>query len=243
MPCHRRSGTGRHLRARRPSETKAKTQDMTTAAQQNQLVALFRDATVIPVLTIERIQDAVPLARALVAGGVRTLEVTLRTPVAIEAARAMMAEVPEAAVGIGTILNPADFTRVEKLGVRFGISPGLTPDLLKAAADSALPFAPGIATASELMMALTHGFDVAKFFPAEQAGGIKGLRALGGPFPNVRFCPTGGVGEANAATWLAEPNVVAVGGSWLCPTAEIRAGNWAGITAICQRTLKALKGA
>jgi 2-dehydro-3-deoxyphosphogluconate aldolase/(4S)-4-hydroxy-2-oxoglutarate aldolase len=185
----------------------------------------------------------VPLARALVAGGVRTLEVTLRTPVAIEAARAMMAEVPEAIVGIGTILNPADFTRVEKLGVAFGISPGLTPELLKAAAHSSLPFAPGIATASELMMALAHGFDVAKFFPAEQAGGIKGLRALGGPFPNVRFCPTGGVGEANAATWLAEPNVVAVGGSWLCPTAEIRAGNWAGITAICQRTLNALKAA
>jgi 2-dehydro-3-deoxyphosphogluconate aldolase/(4S)-4-hydroxy-2-oxoglutarate aldolase len=155
----------------------------------------------------------------------------------------MMAEVPEAIVGIGTILNPADFTRVEKLGVAFGISPGLTPDLLKVAADSALPFAPGIATASELMMALAYGLDLAKFFPAEQAGGIKGLRALGGPFPHVRFCPTGGVGEANAATWLAEPNVVAVGGSWLCPTAEIRAGNWAGITAICQRTLKALKAA
>ncbi|MGR4926126.1 bifunctional 4-hydroxy-2-oxoglutarate aldolase/2-dehydro-3-deoxy-phosphogluconate aldolase [Bradyrhizobium sp. CAR08] len=216
---------------------------MTTTAQQNHLAALFKAATVIPVLTIERIQDAVPLARALVAGGVRTLEVTMRTPVAIEAARAMMAEVPEAVVGIGTILNPADFTRVEKLGVAFGISPGLIPDLLKAATHSSLPFAPGIATASELMMALSYGFDIAKFFPAEQAGGIKGLRSLGGPFPNVRFCPTGGVGEANAATWLAEPNVVAVGGSWLCPTAEIRAGNWAGITAICQRTLEALKPA
>ncbi len=216
---------------------------MPATAQQNHLVALFRDATVIPVLTIERIQDAVPLARALVAGGIRTLEVTLRTSVAIEAARAMMAEVPEAVVGIGTILNPADFSRVEKLGVAFGISPGLTPDLLEAATHSSLPFVPGIATASELMMALAHGFDVAKFFPAEQAGGIKGLRALAGPFPNVRFCPTGGIGEANAASWLAEPNVVAVGGSWLCPTAEIRAGNWAGITAICQRTLKALKAA
>lgn len=216
---------------------------MTTAAQQNHLVALFKAATVIPVLTIERIQDAVPLAHALVAGGVRTLEVTLRTSVAIEAARAIMAEVPEAIVGIGTILNPADFTRVEKLGVAFAISPGLIPDLLKVATDSSLPFAPGIATASELMMALSHGFDVAKYFPAEQAGGIKGLRALAGPFPSVRFCPTGGVGEANAATWLAEPNVVAVGGSWLCPTAEIRAGNWAGITAICERTVKALKAA
>jgi 2-dehydro-3-deoxyphosphogluconate aldolase/(4S)-4-hydroxy-2-oxoglutarate aldolase len=216
---------------------------MTTTAKQEKLAALFKAATVIPVLTIERLEDAVPLARALVAGGVRTLEVTLRTSVAIEAAKAMMAEVPEAIVGIGTILNPADLARAEALGVKFGISPGLTPDLLKAAADSALPFAPGIATASELMQALALGFDLAKFFPAEQAGGIKGLRALGGPFPNVRFCPTGGVGEANAATWLAEPNVLAVGGSWLCPTAEVRAGNWAGITAICQRTLKALKAA
>jgi len=216
---------------------------MTKTAKQEKLASLFKAATVIPVLTIERLEDAVPLARALVAGGVRTLEVTLRTSVAIEAAKAMMSEVPEAIVGIGTILNPADLARAEALGVKFGISPGLTPDLLKAAADSALPFAPGIATASELMLALAHGFDLAKFFPAEQAGGIKGLRALGGPFPNVRFCPTGGVGEANAATWLAEPNVLAVGGSWLCPAAEVRAGNWAGITAICQRTLKSLKAA
>ena len=213
------------------------------AAKQEKLAALFKAAAVIPVLTIERLEDAVPLARALVAGGVRTLEVTLRTSVAIEAAKAMMAEVPEAIVGIGTILNPADLARVEKLGVSFGISPGGTADLLKAAADSALPFAPGVATASELMLALSHGFDLAKFFPAEQAGGIKGLRALGGPFPHVRFCPTGGIGEANAASWLAEPNVVAVGGSWLCPAAEVRAGNWAGITAICQRSLKALKAA
>jgi 2-dehydro-3-deoxyphosphogluconate aldolase / (4S)-4-hydroxy-2-oxoglutarate aldolase len=214
---------------------------MTTNAKQEKLAALFKAATVIPVLTIERLEDAVPLARALVAGGVKTLEVTLRTSVAIEAAKAMVSEVPEAIVGIGTILNPADLARAEALGVKFGISPGGTPDLLQAAVDSALPFAPGIATASELMQALAFGFDVAKFFPAEQAGGIKGLRALGGPFPNVRFCPTGGVGEANAATWLAEPNVLAVGGSWLCPAAEIRAGNWAGITAICQRTLKGLK--
>jgi len=214
---------------------------MTMTAKQEKLAALFRAATVIPVLTIDRLEDAVPLARALVAGGVRTLEVTLRTSVAIEAAKAMIAEVPEAIVGIGTILNPADLARAEALGVKFGISPGLTPDLLKAAADSALPFAPGIATASELMQALALGFDLAKFFPAEQAGGIKGLRALAGPFPDVRFCPTGGVGEANATAWLTEPNVLAVGGSWLCPATEIRAGNWGGITAICRRTLKTLK--
>jgi len=214
---------------------------MTPTARQDKLGSLFRAAIVIPVLTIERLEDAVPLARALVAGGVRTLEVTLRTPVAIEAAKAIMAEVPEAVVGIGTILNPADLARAEALGVKFGISPGATPELLKAAAASALPFAPGIATASELMLALAHGFDLAKFFPAEQAGGIKGLRALAGPFPDVRFCPTGGVGEANATAWLTEPNVLAVGGSWLCPATEIRAGNWGGITAICRRTLKTLK--
>jgi 2-dehydro-3-deoxyphosphogluconate aldolase / (4S)-4-hydroxy-2-oxoglutarate aldolase len=210
---------------------------------QQKLAALLKSAVVIPVLTIERLEDAVPLASALVAGGVRVLEVTLRTPVAIEVARAIMAEVPEAIVGIGTILNPDDLARAKMLGASFGISPGATPDLLKAAAASELPFAPGIATASELMQALAHGFNLVKFFPAEQSGGIKALRALAGPFPDVRFCPTGGVGEANAAAWLAEPNVVAVGGSWLCPAADIRSGNWDGITAMCELAMKLLKPA
>ena len=173
---------------------------MTAAARQEQLAAIFRSATVIPVLTIERLEDAVPLARALVAGGVRVLEVTLRTPVAVEAAKAMIAEVPDAIVGIGTILNADDLARASALGAKFGISPGATPELLKAAAASDLPFAPGIATASELMQALAAGFDLVKFFPAEQAGGIKALRALAGPFPNIRVCPTGGIGEANAAS-------------------------------------------
>ena len=216
---------------------------MTATSKQQALAALFKQALVIPVLTIERLEDAVPLAKALVAGGVRTLEVTLRTPVAIPAAKAIMADVPEAIVGIGTILNADDLARVQALGVSFGISPGGTPDLLKAAAASSLPFAPGIATASELMQALALGFEVVKFFPAEQSGGIKALRALAGPFPGARFCPTGGIGEANAASWLAEPNVVAVGGSWLCPAGDIRSGNWAGITAICNRTMKLLKPA
>jgi len=216
---------------------------MTATPKQEELAALFEQATIIPVLTIERLEDAVPLARALVAGGVHVLEVTLRTPVAIESAKAIMADVPEAVVGIGTILNADDLARAKGIGARFGISPGATPDLLKAAAASGLPFAPGIATASELMLALAHGFNLVKFFPAEQSGGIKALRALAGPFPDVRFCPTGGIGEANAASWLAEPNVVAVGGSWLCPAADIRSGNWAGITAICNRTMKLLKPA
>lgn len=216
---------------------------MTQQARQRKLTDLFKQARVIPVLTIERLEDAVPLARALVAGGVRTLEVTLRTPVAIEAAKAMMTEVPEAIIGIGTIVSAADLSQAERLGARFGISPGATPELLRAAAQSPLPFAPGIATASELMQALAHGFELVKFFPAEQAGGIKGLRALGGPFPHARFCPTGGIGDGNATSWLAEPNVVAIGGSWLCPPAEIRAGNWSGITAMCERAMKSLKAA
>ena len=210
-------------------------------AKQDKLAALFKQATIIPVIAIDRLEDAVPLAKALVAGGVRVLEVTLRTEVAIPAAKAIMADVPEAIVGIGTILNAADLARAEALGAKFGISPGATPDLLAAAAASALPFAPGIATASDLMQALAHGFDLVKFFPAEQSGGIKALRALAGPFPDVRFCPTGGIGEANAAAWLGEPNVIAVGGSWLCPAADIRAANWSGISAICQRTMNSLK--
>jgi 2-dehydro-3-deoxyphosphogluconate aldolase/(4S)-4-hydroxy-2-oxoglutarate aldolase len=210
---------------------------------QEKFAALLKSAVVIPVLTIERLDDAVPLAKALVAGGVRVLEVTLRTPVAIESARTIMANVPEAVVGIGTILNADDLARAEAIGASFGISPGATPDLLKAAAASGLPFAPGIATASELMQALAHGFNLLKFFPAEQSGGIRAIRALAGPFPDVRFCPTGGVGEANAASWLAEPNVVAVGGSWLCPAADIRSGNWDGITAMCELAMKLLKPA
>ena len=216
---------------------------MTAAARQLKLADLFKSATVIPVLTIDRLEDAVPLAKALVAGGVRVLEVTLRTPVAIEAARAMIAEVPDAIVGIGTILNSDDLARAKALGAKFGISPGGTPDLLKAAAAGDLPFAPGIATASELMAALARGLDIVKFFPAEQSGGIKALRALAGPFPHIRVCPTGGIGEANAAAWLAEPNVLAVGGSWLCPAADIKSGNWAGISAMCARAMKLLKPA
>jgi 2-dehydro-3-deoxyphosphogluconate aldolase/(4S)-4-hydroxy-2-oxoglutarate aldolase len=214
---------------------------MTAIPRREKLAALFRQAIVIPVLTIERLEHAVPLARALVAGGVRVLEVTLRTSVAVDAARAIIAEVPDAVVGIGTILNGDDLARARALGAVFGISPGATPELLQAAAASDLPFAPGIATASELMAALAAGFDLVKFFPAEQSGGIKALRALAGPFPNARFCPTGGIGEANATSWLAEPNVVCVGGSWVCPAADVRSGNWAGITAMCDRTMKSLK--
>jgi 2-dehydro-3-deoxyphosphogluconate aldolase / (4S)-4-hydroxy-2-oxoglutarate aldolase len=214
---------------------------MSMTSKTEELAGLFRSARVIPVLTIERVADAVPLARALVAGGVRVLEMTLRTAAGIDAAKAIIAEVPDAVVGIGTVLNGQDLARSASVGARFAVSPGATPELLDAAAASDLPFMPGIATASELMQALARGFDLVKFFPAEQSGGMPALRALAGPFPQARFCPTGGITEGNAANWLAEPNVVVVGGSWLCPAADIRSGNWAGITAICERTMKSLE--
>lgn len=204
---------------------------------------LLKSARVIPVLTIERVSDAVPLARALAAGGVKTLEVTLRTDAGLDAARAILAQVPEAIVGIGTVLTPDDLARAKSLGARFAVSPGATPELLDAARASGLPFMPGIATASELMQAQARGFNLVKFFPAEQSGGVAALRALAGPFPQTRFCPTGGIGEANAPAWLAEPNVVAVGGSWLCSAKDIDAGNWDGITAMCLRTMKSLEQA
>ncbi len=202
------------------------------------LAALLQSARVIPVIAIERAADAVPLARALVAGGVCALEITLRTAAAMEAAKAIIAAVPEAVVGIGTVVTPDDLAKARSLGARFAISPGATPELLAAAKAADLPFMPGVATASELMQAQAYGFNLVKFFPAEQSGGIAALRALAGPFPHTRFCPTGGIGETNAKAWLAEPNVIAVGGSWLCPAKEIKSGNWAGITSMCIRTIK-----
>jgi 2-dehydro-3-deoxyphosphogluconate aldolase/(4S)-4-hydroxy-2-oxoglutarate aldolase len=209
--------------------------------RQDHLRKLLKAAFVVPVLTIERVSDAVPLARALVAGGIRTLEITLRTEAAVEAAKAVIAEVPEAIVGIGTVLTPADFQKAYAIGARFTVSPGATRELLDIAASSDLPFLPGVATASELMRARERGFDTLKFFPAEQTGGIAMLRAWSGPFPDVKFCPTGGVGEANAASWLSEPMVLAVGGSWICPSSMVRSGDWAGITAMCARTMKSLQ--
>lgn len=198
-------------------------------------------ARIVPVLTIDRVEDGVPLARALVAGGVKVLEVTFRTEAATAAAKAIIAEVPGAIVGIGTVLNADDLRSAQALGARFAVSPGATPELLDAAAASDLPLLPGVATASEVMQALARGFNLLKFFSAEQSGGIAMLRALAGPFPNTRFCPTGGIGAANAATWLAEPNVIAVGGSWLCPASDIKAANWEVITGRCIDAMKTLR--
>ena len=191
----------------------------------------MRMAPVIPVLTIERDSDAVPLARALVAGGLPVLEITLRTDAALAAASAIMAEVPDAVVGLGTLLNPADVARARQVGARFGVSPGLTDDLAAAAGEADLPFLPGVATASEAMRAMALGHTHLKFFPAEPAGGIPALKALGAPLQHLRFCPTGGISVETAPAYLALPNVLCVGGSWLATKAEIADGAWDAITA------------
>lgn len=188
--------------------------------------ALLALAPVIPVITIERAADAVPLAQALVRGGLRAIEITLRTDAAVDAAKAIIADVPEAIVGLGTVLTPADLDRATEIGAAFAISPGCSPDLLRAAAAGDLPYAPGIQTASELMACINAGFNVVKFFPAVPAGGLAALSALAGPFPSVSYCPTGGIGEANAADWLAHPKVMAIGGSWIAPPAAIKDGAW-----------------
>jgi 2-dehydro-3-deoxyphosphogluconate aldolase/(4S)-4-hydroxy-2-oxoglutarate aldolase len=215
----------------------------TTQADERRLhlEEILRAAPVIPVVTIEHARDAVPLARALVVGGLKAVEITLRTPAASAAAAAIAREVPEALVGVGTVLTPHDLTTARVLKARFALSPGSTPDLLDAAAQGRLPFIPGVQTASELMAALARGFDVVKFFPAAQAGGIAAVRALAGPFPQVRFCPTGGIGEENFVEWLAQPNVVSVGGSWLAPASDIRTGKWTAITARARRAMEMLR--
>jgi 2-dehydro-3-deoxyphosphogluconate aldolase/(4S)-4-hydroxy-2-oxoglutarate aldolase len=197
------------------------------------MIELMQRAIVIPVLTIERVEDAVPLARALTAGGLSVLEVTLRTPAALEAIAAIASEVPEAVVGSGTCLTPADVNRSAQSGAKFAVSPGLTPDLL--AADS-IPLLPGVATASELMVGLQAGLSAFKFFPAMQAGGVAMLKAWAGPFAGVVFCPTGGIDAAKAPEFLALPNVACVGGAWVAPKALIDVGDWAAITDLASAT-------
>jgi len=185
---------------------------------------------VIPVLTIERASDAVPLARALVAGGLRVLEITLRTPVAIEAIALISREVEGAVTGAGTVLNVGDWARAEKAGAQFIVSPGLTQPLIDVAAASPLAFLPGVATAGELMRGLDAGLTSFKFFPAETCGGAPALKALYGPFTDIRFCPTGGISAKTAPDYLALPNVICVGGGWVAPADALAAGDFGRIT-------------
>ena len=187
----------------------------------------MRIAPVIPVLTIERLEDAEPLALALVAGGLTVLEVTLRTPVAIEAIALMAKVAPSAVVGAGTVLNPADYDRAAKAGAKFVVSPGLTEPVVAAAKASPLPLLAGVATASDLMRGLDAGLTRFKFFPAASSGGgTAALKALQGPFGDCKFCPTGGIAADTARTYLALPNVLCVGGGWVAPPDAVKAGDW-----------------
>jgi 2-dehydro-3-deoxyphosphogluconate aldolase/(4S)-4-hydroxy-2-oxoglutarate aldolase len=193
---------------------------------------------VLPVIVIDHLAQAVPLAQALLAGGVDAMEITLRTPVALDAISAVARAVPQMCVGAGTVLDAQDLRRVGDAGARFALSPGAGPGLLAAAAAGSLPFIPGVMTASEALAAREHGFGLLKLFPAEQAGGLGFLQALAAPLADLRFCPTGGLTAGNAMDYLALPNVALVGGSWLAPRAALAHGDWATITALAQATTR-----
>lgn len=194
---------------------------------------LCRTAPVIPVLVVEDAATAKPLAEALVAGGLPVLEVTLRTPAALDVIRAM-AEVPGGIVGAGTVLTPADAEAAKAAGARFAVSPGATERLLEACEAIDLPLLPGAASASEAMKLLERGYTVQKFFPAEAAGGAPFLKSLASPLPQILFCPTGGIGTNNAMDYLNLPNTACVGGSWVAPKDMVTAGDWPGITALAK---------
>jgi 2-dehydro-3-deoxyphosphogluconate aldolase / (4S)-4-hydroxy-2-oxoglutarate aldolase len=202
---------------------------MNIETKQQHVEATMRLAPVIPVVIIDDAKHAVPMARALVAGGIPAIEVTLRTPAALDAIRAIAAEVEGAVVGVGTVLTAKDFHAAEQAGARFAVSPGVSPNLLAAADDSALPLLPGAATASEVMSLLERGYRHLKFFPAVPAGGAKLIGAWASPLPQVRFCPTGGISLNTAADFLGLPNVLCVGGSWLTPSDKLKSGDWSGI--------------
>jgi 2-dehydro-3-deoxyphosphogluconate aldolase/(4S)-4-hydroxy-2-oxoglutarate aldolase len=193
------------------------------------VAAIAAMAPVIPVLTVERLADAVPLARALVKGGLPVLEVTLRSEVALQALAAMAREVPEAVVGAGTVLGEGQLQQAMAAGARFGVSPGCTPALAKAVKAAGLPFLPGVQTVSEAMALSEQGFRLLKFFPADAAGGTTWLKAAAAPLAGLRFCPTGGVGAETAPGYLALANVACVGGSWVAPRDAVAAGDWARI--------------
>lgn len=205
-----------------------------TPAQQTLVAARICGlAPVIPVLVIDDAARAALLARALVAGGLPALEVTLRTPAALDAIRAM-AEVPGGVVGAGTLLTPADVKAAKAAGAQFGVSPGATPRLIGACEDEGLPLLPGAVTATEMMTLLELGYGVQKFFPAEAAGGAAAIRALGGPIPQVSFCPTGGIGMKNVGDYLGLKNILCCGGSWVAPADAVAAGDWARIETLAR---------
>ncbi|MGE0498050.1 MAG: bifunctional 4-hydroxy-2-oxoglutarate aldolase/2-dehydro-3-deoxy-phosphogluconate aldolase [Ramlibacter sp.] len=198
---------------------------------------VMQDAPVIPVIVLQDVAHAAPLARALVAGGIRMLEVTLRTPVALACIEAIARDVPEAVVGAGTVRSAADAQAAALAGARFAVSPGYTPAVGRACHDLGLPLLPGVATGSEIMMAQEDGYTELKFFPALQAGGLAMLKAWQGPFGDVRFCPTGGISPANAPEFLALANVACVGGSWLTPADAVARGDWARLSELAREAI------
>jgi 2-dehydro-3-deoxyphosphogluconate aldolase/(4S)-4-hydroxy-2-oxoglutarate aldolase len=200
------------------------------SARQPGLHDLLTATPVVPVLAIESVDTALPLARALLAGGLSVLEITLRTPAALEIIRAIRSELQDAVVGAGTVLSPAQYRDAVRAGAQFVVSPGVTPALLDFAGDRSVPFLPGAATSSEVMQLLERGYDCLKFFPAEPAGGVAFLKALAAPLPAARFCPTGGIDAARAPAYLALSNVLCVGGSWVAPGSAVAADDWPAIT-------------
>ncbi|MFI6276616.1 bifunctional 4-hydroxy-2-oxoglutarate aldolase/2-dehydro-3-deoxy-phosphogluconate aldolase [Streptomyces sp. NPDC050988] len=195
-------------------------------------------APVVPVVVVDDVADAVPLARALVAGGLPAIEVTLRTPVALDAIRAIADGVPEAVVGAGTVISPDQVAQSVAAGARFLVSPGWTNVLLDAMKASGVPFLPGVSTTSEVVALLERGVSDMKFFPAQAAGGTAYLKSLAGPLPQARFCPTGGIGPAVAPEYLALPNVLCVGGSWMLPPDAVAAGDWARVESLAREAAR-----
>ncbi|MBD2824202.1 bifunctional 4-hydroxy-2-oxoglutarate aldolase/2-dehydro-3-deoxy-phosphogluconate aldolase [Xenorhabdus szentirmaii] len=202
---------------------------------------ILTDGPIIPVIVIDEIEHAIPLAKALVEGGIRVLEVTLRTECALEAIRLIAKEVPEAIIGAGTVINPEQLAAVTEAGAQFAISPGLTDELLKAATAGSVPLIPGISTVSELMQGMNYGLKCFKFFPAEASGGVKTLKAIAGPFPQVRFCPTGGISPENYRDYLALNSVLCIGGSWLVPSDALKTKDYAQITKLARTAISGTK--
>jgi 2-dehydro-3-deoxyphosphogluconate aldolase/(4S)-4-hydroxy-2-oxoglutarate aldolase len=199
---------------------------------------VLRQGPVVPVMVIHKLEQAVSLARALLAGGIRVLEITLRTPVALEAIRIISREVSGAMVGAGTVTRGEELAAVAEAGAVFAISPGLTVELLDAANQGPVPLIPGIATISELMTGMARGYSHFKFFPAEAAGGVKLVQAIAGPFPQITFCPTGGITLANYRDYLALNNVACIGGSWVAPQEAMDQGDWTRITALAREAVE-----
>jgi 2-dehydro-3-deoxyphosphogluconate aldolase/(4S)-4-hydroxy-2-oxoglutarate aldolase len=198
---------------------------------------IFDMGPIVPVLVIKNVEDALPIAKALLAAGIKVLEVTLRTPAALDVIKIIAQELPEACIGAGTVTNREMLQRCEDAGAKFAISPGLTKDLLQAGNEGSIALIPGISSISEMMDGIDYGYDHLKFFPAEASGGVKAIQSIGGPFPDIRFCPTGGINLSNVSNYLALPNVSCCGGSWLVTDEIVKNKDWSKITELAKQAL------